>query len=56
MIAIDDSLHHFARPLEALRSLRALLAPGGTLVVVETRTGRHFRAPLSAGDFERSLT
>jgi 2-polyprenyl-3-methyl-5-hydroxy-6-metoxy-1,4-benzoquinol methylase len=53
VIAINDSLHHFARPLDALRSLRALLAPGGTLMVVETRTGDHFHAPLPDGDFER---
>jgi 2-polyprenyl-3-methyl-5-hydroxy-6-metoxy-1,4-benzoquinol methylase len=53
VIAINDSLHHFARPLDALRSLRALLAPGGSIVVVETRTAEHFHAPLSDGDFER---
>jgi 2-polyprenyl-3-methyl-5-hydroxy-6-metoxy-1,4-benzoquinol methylase len=53
LIAINDALHHVARPVDALRALRALLAPGGTLVVVENRTREHFHAPLPEGDFER---
>jgi 2-polyprenyl-3-methyl-5-hydroxy-6-metoxy-1,4-benzoquinol methylase len=53
VIAIHDSLHHIARPVDALRALRSLLALGGTMLVVETRTGGHFHAPLPDGDFER---
>lgn len=53
VITIHDSLHHMAQPAVALRALRALLAPGGRLLVVETRTAPHFHAPLPEGDFER---
>jgi 2-polyprenyl-3-methyl-5-hydroxy-6-metoxy-1,4-benzoquinol methylase len=53
LIAINDSLHHVARPVDALRAMRALLAPGGTVLVVENRTAEHFHAPLPEGDFER---
>jgi 2-polyprenyl-3-methyl-5-hydroxy-6-metoxy-1,4-benzoquinol methylase len=42
LITLFESLHHFARPLEALRRLRALLAPGGTLLVAEYRTDGEF--------------
>jgi 2-polyprenyl-3-methyl-5-hydroxy-6-metoxy-1,4-benzoquinol methylase len=44
LITLFDSLHHLARPVEALRSLRALLAPGGTVLIAEHRP---------EGDFER---
>jgi 2-polyprenyl-3-methyl-5-hydroxy-6-metoxy-1,4-benzoquinol methylase len=37
LITLFDSLHHLARPVETLRRLRALLAPGGTLLVAEHR-------------------
>ncbi len=53
VIAINDALHHMAQPVTALRALRALLAPEGRLLVVETRTAPHFHAPLPEGDFER---
>jgi 2-polyprenyl-3-methyl-5-hydroxy-6-metoxy-1,4-benzoquinol methylase len=53
VIAINDALHHMAQPVAALRALRALLAPEGRLLVVETRTAPHFHAPLPEGDFER---
>jgi SAM-dependent methyltransferase len=53
LITIHDSLHHMPRPVAALRALRALLAPGGRLLVVENRTSAHFHAPLPEGDFER---
>jgi SAM-dependent methyltransferase len=53
LITIYDSLHHVARPVEALRAMRAALAPGGTLLVLENRTAEHFHAPLPDGDFER---
>jgi 2-polyprenyl-3-methyl-5-hydroxy-6-metoxy-1,4-benzoquinol methylase len=53
VVTIFDALHHVARPVEALRAMRALLAPGGTVLVLENRTADHFHAPLPDGDFER---
>jgi 2-polyprenyl-3-methyl-5-hydroxy-6-metoxy-1,4-benzoquinol methylase len=44
LITLFDSLHHLARPVEALRRLRALLAPGGTVLIAEHRP---------EGEFER---
>jgi SAM-dependent methyltransferase len=53
LITIFDSLHHVAQPVEALRAMRAALAPGGAVLVLENRTADHFHAPLPEGDFER---
>jgi SAM-dependent methyltransferase len=53
LITIHDALHHMPQPVQALRALRALLAPDGRLLVVENRTSAHFHAPLPEGDFER---
>jgi 2-polyprenyl-3-methyl-5-hydroxy-6-metoxy-1,4-benzoquinol methylase len=44
LITLFDSLHHLARPVDALRRLRAVLAPGGTVLVAESR---------AEGEFER---
>ena len=35
LITSFDSLHHVARPVEVLRQLRSLLAPGGVVLVAE---------------------
>jgi SAM-dependent methyltransferase len=53
VITIFDSLHHVGRPVEALRRMRGLLAPGGLVLLMENRTAGHFTAPLPEGDFER---
>jgi 2-polyprenyl-3-methyl-5-hydroxy-6-metoxy-1,4-benzoquinol methylase len=42
LITLFDSLHHLARPVDALRRLRALLAPAGTLLVAEHRADGMF--------------
>jgi 2-polyprenyl-3-methyl-5-hydroxy-6-metoxy-1,4-benzoquinol methylase len=44
LITMFDSLHHLARPVEALRRLRELLAPGGAVLIAEHRP---------EGEFER---
>jgi 2-polyprenyl-3-methyl-5-hydroxy-6-metoxy-1,4-benzoquinol methylase len=44
LVTLFESLHHLARPVEALRALREQLAPGGVVLVAE------FRAE---GEFER---
>jgi SAM-dependent methyltransferase len=53
LVTIFDSLHHVARPADALRAIRGVLAAGGTLLVVESRTADSFHAPLPDDDFER---
>jgi 2-polyprenyl-3-methyl-5-hydroxy-6-metoxy-1,4-benzoquinol methylase len=42
LITLFESLHHFARPVDALQRLRALLAPGGTLLIAEYRGDGQF--------------
>jgi SAM-dependent methyltransferase len=53
LITMFDSLHHVAQPLRALRAMRALVGAGGAVLIVESRTGEHFRGPLPDDDFER---
>jgi 2-polyprenyl-3-methyl-5-hydroxy-6-metoxy-1,4-benzoquinol methylase len=42
LVTLFESLHHLARPVEALRRLREQLAPGGTVLVAEFRTDGAF--------------
>jgi 2-polyprenyl-3-methyl-5-hydroxy-6-metoxy-1,4-benzoquinol methylase len=53
LITMFDSLHHLARPLDALRAMRALVSDDGAVLIVESRTGEHFQGPRPADDFER---
>jgi ubiquinone/menaquinone biosynthesis C-methylase UbiE len=42
---ILEALHDMARPLEALQAARALLSPGGTVLLVDERVAEEFGAP-----------
>jgi SAM-dependent methyltransferase len=53
LITMFDALHHVARPVDALRAMRTLVAPSGTVLIVESRAGEHFSGALPEGDFER---
>lgn len=48
-----EALHDLARPVEALRSIGALLGPRGSLVVADERVGETFTAP--GDDAERLM-
>jgi SAM-dependent methyltransferase len=45
LVLILEALHDMSRPDEALRSARALLAPGGALLLVDERVAEEFSAP-----------
>jgi 2-polyprenyl-3-methyl-5-hydroxy-6-metoxy-1,4-benzoquinol methylase len=53
LVLIFEALHDMARPVDVLRSLRALLAAGGSVIVGDERTQDTFIAP--ASDYERFL-
>ncbi|NUW38750.1 SAM-dependent methyltransferase [Nonomuraea rhodomycinica] len=45
LVMILEVLHDLSRPVEALRSARAALAPGGAVLVVDERVSDRFTAP-----------
>jgi len=45
LVTIFEALHDMARPVEALRAARRLLAEGGSVIVADERAGEHFTAP-----------
>ncbi|MGW8326350.1 class I SAM-dependent methyltransferase [Streptomyces sp. NPDC055897] len=47
LVCVFDALHDMARPVEVLRSCRALLAPGGSVLLMEPNVGERFTAPAS---------
>jgi len=51
LATIFEALHDMARPVEALRAARSLLAPGGWVLVADELVGEEFAVP--AGDRER---
>ena len=53
LVVMIEALHDVSRPVEALGAMRLMLAPGGTLIVADERTGETFTAP--ASDLERLL-
>lgn len=48
VVTIFEALHDMAHPIDALRALRGVLAPGGYLVLADERVADEFAAP---GDF-----
>ena len=45
LVTIFEALHDMSRPVEALRACRQLLAPGGSVLVVDERVSDTFVAP-----------
>ena len=45
LVTCFEALHDMARPVDALRGMRGLLAGGGRVVVADERVGEHFGAP-----------
>ena len=45
LATIFESLHDMSRPVEVLRACRQLLAPGGSVLVVDERVADAFSAP-----------
>jgi hypothetical protein len=53
LVTIFEAVHDMARPVEALRSVRGLLADGGTAIVADERVADVFTAP--GDDVERLM-
>ena len=51
LVTILEGLHDMARPVEALRAVRAILADGGSVLIIDERVADAFAAP--ADDLER---
>jgi 2-polyprenyl-3-methyl-5-hydroxy-6-metoxy-1,4-benzoquinol methylase len=47
LVTILEALHDMPRPVEALRTARQMLAPGGTVLVADERVEDEFTAPAS---------
>jgi SAM-dependent methyltransferase len=45
LVCLFDALHEIARPIEVLRSCRALRADGGEVLVMDAKVGTRFSAP-----------
>ncbi|CAM4046452.1 bifunctional 2-polyprenyl-6-hydroxyphenol methylase/3-demethylubiquinol 3-O-methyltransferase UbiG [Kibdelosporangium persicum] len=45
VVIIIEALHDMTHPVDTLRTARGLLAPGGTVLVVDTKPGEEFTAP-----------
>lgn len=45
LVTVFEALHDMGEPIEALRSFRALLAPGGAVLVGDEKVGDDFTAP-----------
>jgi 2-polyprenyl-3-methyl-5-hydroxy-6-metoxy-1,4-benzoquinol methylase len=53
LVLVLEAVHDMARPVEALRTMRALAAEDGTVLVIDERTAETFTAP--GDEHERSL-
>ncbi len=53
VVLVLEALHDMARPVNALRSMREALTPGGSVIVADEKVGEHFHAP--ADDIERLM-
>jgi 2-polyprenyl-3-methyl-5-hydroxy-6-metoxy-1,4-benzoquinol methylase len=51
LVLAFETIHDMARPVEALRAMRGLAGPEGTVLVADERVGETFRAP--GDDVER---
>jgi 2-polyprenyl-3-methyl-5-hydroxy-6-metoxy-1,4-benzoquinol methylase len=53
LVTIFEALHDMAHPVEALRTVRRLVAEGGAVIVMDERVGETFTAP--ADEVERFM-
>jgi len=53
LVTVFEALHDMARPVEALRSIRRLVADDGAVIIMDERVGESFRAP--ADEVERFM-
>jgi 2-polyprenyl-3-methyl-5-hydroxy-6-metoxy-1,4-benzoquinol methylase len=51
LVTAFETIHDMAQPVEALRKMRGLVRPGGTVIVADERVGETFSAP--GDDVER---
>jgi 2-polyprenyl-3-methyl-5-hydroxy-6-metoxy-1,4-benzoquinol methylase len=45
VVTFFECLHDLARPVDALRTAHRLLAPGGSVIIMDERVAEHFAAP-----------
>jgi 2-polyprenyl-3-methyl-5-hydroxy-6-metoxy-1,4-benzoquinol methylase len=45
LVTILEAVHDLSRPVDVLRSIRGMLAPGGAVLVVDERVAERFEAP-----------
>jgi 2-polyprenyl-3-methyl-5-hydroxy-6-metoxy-1,4-benzoquinol methylase len=45
LVTIFEALHDMSQPVEALRAIRSMLAPGGVVIVADERVAEKFTAP-----------
>jgi SAM-dependent methyltransferase len=48
LVTVFEAFHDMARPVAVLRALRSLLAPGGRILIGDTKAGDTFNAPADA--------
>jgi len=53
LVAAFETIHDMSRPVDALRAMRRLVAPGGGVMVVDEHVGETFTAP--ADELERLM-
>lgn len=53
LVTIFEALHDMSRPVEALRSVRRLVADGGAVIIMDENVGESFTAP--ADEVERMM-
>jgi SAM-dependent methyltransferase len=53
LVTIFEALHDMSRPVDALKAARRLLAPDGSVFIVDERVGEEFAAP--GDDIERLM-
>jgi hypothetical protein len=47
LVTVLEAFHDMARPVAVLRALRGLLAPGGSILIADTKAGDTFQPPTS---------
>lgn len=51
LVTIFEAVHDMAHPVEVLRNVRSLVAPGGTVIVMDEHVGESFEEPGSLDSF-----